>query len=536
MRSILLLICLSLAAPVRMMEAQEILAADSLVADFDYLIESLETTHPDPYSGFGGKLFFHEQANETRNDLRTRPCTLQDFWDRATAFLSNMEDGHTTLNGVSPSRGAQRVIPIRFKCIADGLIVRALPGEHEALLGSRLLGVDGKGIEELLAFTRRDYACENLYDQYYWLSLYVRTSPFIERLFPGTADSVSFDLLTPGDERISLRLPFVDYPKDGQIPGTVSLPDTTSFPDGHLSYGFLDEAGQVMYIRVKTINARDNFEFMYRNGWDFYSQLAYYYRNYMNREIPADTLAAIRELPSFTEVFSGMLRTMREKNAPTLIIDLRGNSGGFTPITLPTLYQMFGDRYLRTDMGTRYYQLISPLYLRKINMSLEAYNELYRTHYALGDYTFGNGEAGNEETIEATRQSFVDNGMSSGKEGLRALNGVPIYTPSRLYVLTDEKTFSAAFHYAFYLWKMGATIVGVPSRQAPNTYMEQTPFELPYTHVKGSISNAMQIFLPANDKRAKIFYPDLIPSYDDYRRYHFDQQAELLFLLDSIKN
>ena len=46
---------------------------------------------------------------------------------------------------------------------------------------------------------------------------------------------------------------------------------------------------------------------------------------------------------------------------------------------------------------------------------------------------------------------------------------VEAITPERVYVLTDAGTYSAAFHYAFYLWKMGATIVGVPSSQALNT-------------------------------------------------------------------
>ena len=44
---------------------------------------------------------------------------------------------------------------------------------------------------------------------------------------------------------------------------------------------------------------------------------------------------------------------------------------------------------------------------------------------------------------------------------------IEIYTPEHIYVITNERTFSAAFHYTFYLWKMGATLVGIPSGQAP---------------------------------------------------------------------
>lgn len=125
--------------------------------------------------------------------------------------------------------------------------------------------------------------------------------------------------------------------------------------------------------------------------------------------------------------------------------------------------------------------------------------------------------------------------MCSVPEKLQELQGKPLYTPEHIYVVTNDRTFSAAFHFTFYLWKMGATIVGVPSGQAPNTYMEQTLFRLPYTKMQGSISNSMQVCLPTNDPRAKTLYPDLMPTYEDYRKYNFDNQTEILYLPDRIK-
>ena len=117
-----------------------------------------------------------------------------------------------------------------------------------------------------------------------------------------------------------------------------------------------------------------------------------------------------------------------------------------------------------------------------------------------------------------------------------AQKGKPVYTPEHIYVLTDPGTFSAAFHYAFFLSKMGATVVGVPCMQAPNTYMEVTQFELPRTKLNGSFSNALQLFLPIDDPRAKDFYPDLMPTYEDFKRYNFDDNAIPMYLMDYIKN
>lgn len=80
------LVCLSLSA-------QSKVSGDSLAADFHYLVKQLEATHPDPYTGFGGKVFFHKQAFDLENELRSKPHTLQEFWDKSMAFLSFIQDG-----------------------------------------------------------------------------------------------------------------------------------------------------------------------------------------------------------------------------------------------------------------------------------------------------------------------------------------------------------------------------------------------------------------------------------------------------------
>lgn len=62
--------------------AQEPLNGDSLASDFRYLVKELTATHPDPYSGFGGKVFFYEQAFHLENELRRTPSTKQTFLTR----------------------------------------------------------------------------------------------------------------------------------------------------------------------------------------------------------------------------------------------------------------------------------------------------------------------------------------------------------------------------------------------------------------------------------------------------------------------
>lgn len=60
MKPLLILLLCSLA--IGRTHAQQTLPGDTLAADFHCLVQLLEETHPDPYTGFGGKVFFHKAA------------------------------------------------------------------------------------------------------------------------------------------------------------------------------------------------------------------------------------------------------------------------------------------------------------------------------------------------------------------------------------------------------------------------------------------------------------------------------------------
>ena len=82
---------------------------------------------------------------------------------------------------------------------------------------------------------------------------------------------------------------------------------------------------------------------------------------------------------------------------------------------------------------------------------------------------------------------------------------------------------------------MGATLVGVPSSQAPNTFMEVTPFKLPYTGLVASSSNTMQQFFPPESPCAKILKTDIAITSQDYYKYNLDANAPILTVLDICK-
>lgn len=115
---------------------------DSIVADFRYFIHQLEATHPDPYTNYGGKAFFHRAAHETLWNLKDDSVTTREelCW-RIRAFLAPLRDGHTQIH-YPETQGSFSLVPIRFKAVGDGLFVRRLPDEHQQLIGSRLIAIE----------------------------------------------------------------------------------------------------------------------------------------------------------------------------------------------------------------------------------------------------------------------------------------------------------------------------------------------------------------------------------------------------------
>ncbi len=279
------------------------------------------------------------------------------------------------------------------------------------------------------------------------------------------------------------------------------------------------------------MNPREVYDVMkgYQVG-DPKDSLQQYYKAH-HQEMPTDIDAAIRGVPSLLEPGTQMLEEMKRKNTPNLVIDLRDDGGGSTPVIVPFFYRMYGDAYFGRPDDADFVQVKSQLYLEKYHSTVEEERKK-DVNFEVGEYEFTSGnEPGTAE--EKRKKKFAEwnqRGIQWARP-LEELHGKPLYRPAKVIVLCSPGTFSAAFQAMFALHQMGAIVVGVPSAQSPNAFMEGTPFVLPESGIQGLISNGTQMYLP-KDPRANIFHPDFEATYSIVSKYDAGPDATLRYALD----
>lgn len=506
-------------------------AIDSVCADFDRFVEYLEETHPDPYTAFGGRPLFYQEVSRVRESLRDDSVADRNgLAQRISGFIARLHDGHTFVNGNAVA-GTPRYLPLRFRHVADALIVREAPDSLRRLVGGKVISVDGADLDVLMHRMSAIVTSENSSGTMENLRYHLNDERYLKRLTGVATDSAVIEVGLPDGSVESVELPFLSY--DEVMAVKYAKPERKlSLPKGNLEYCFFDD-GMTAYFRLKSVNSRDNFDFMRKRGMDFKGQLEYYYRT-EGRKMTGDPDKDIDALPVAVEAFGTLLAEMSARKSKNLIIDLRGNGGGWTPIVLPMIYQLYGNRLMSIE-GASFYRRISPLYLGKMNMTLSDLNARRSEPFKMGDFMISSDSGFDGEPDETAMEAFVGSLMTLDPEALRKQKGKPVYSPEMVYVVTDGPTFSAAFHTAYYLWLLGAKIAGTASSQAPDTFMEVTEFTLPYTGLTGSISNSLQLFLPPDHPSAKQLEPDLKLDWKTMQKYGYDPDAEILMILDAVK-
>lgn len=528
------------------------LTQSQAVKDAERLVELLELSHPDPYVNFGGKVPFERQVRDLISGTPPEGLRPSELAERLGKFLVRLRDGHTLLYGGGGGRWTDPSIwlLVNFGISADGLFITGSDiAQLRGTRGYRLRGVNGHPIEAIMSNSCNEISCENIYRAYAVCAATVRSLQFMKNLFPNldAQGAITYNLESPDGTLVDRAVPWEVMREVNRLPqeSIRQKIDSQNWLEKPVRWAGLERSEEMFYFRlfpkqrtayfrVATVMGREAYEAAYREKEGDAEQMLEQYYKSKHREMPTSIEQALNGIPSFVEKGEELLREMKSDGMTHLIVDLRGNSGGYTESVFPFFYEMYGDTYYGHHFRSEFVTRVSQLFLDKNHATLEEMRKkLNDPTLQLGGYHFEEGQA---LTAEAARKKaiaeYLDKQYSFAKS-LEALNGNPIYTPKKVVVLCDADTFSAAFHIMAYLKDMGATVVGVPSSQSPNTFMETTEFKLPESGLRGSISNSVQIFDPDNPK-SDVFHPDFEVTYSIFKKYDFDDETTVRYALNLI--
>ncbi|MDR1056054.1 MAG: S41 family peptidase [Prevotellaceae bacterium] len=523
------------------LQAQDKFSKEILIKDFLEFTEILKATHPDPYSLFGGKMQFHRQAQNVMEGIDSAGLTKNEFRNVLSRFISKLQDGHTFIvrDNQEQKKTASKVLNLEFKILSDGLFVsQSVDGIYN---GHRVLAVNGIPIDSLLSLVQMLDPCENIYGAYFSLVRILSSENSVHRLFPATENGKLRILLSKSKNRnTEYEIEYVDAGKR-IIRSLSSAQLKTEMPKAApFWYNFIDDAKKIVYFSYPSTYAREVIELQKSWGQDYTGNLKMLYNRYGLGQVPENYTEAIAKIPSINETFFEMLSKMKKNKSTHLIVDLRQNSGGWTPINSMSFYMLKGDAYFAYECEAEYNTLISERYLQKRNISIDDYNKQSGGNYKVGDYNFGYFMGGGwpgDMTLEDRRTANFEYNLPkdiSGLEQLLSLNGNAAYSP-KIVIVTSPATFSAAFHYMYFLQELcNAVVVGVSPRQAYNNGMESTFATLPETGVSISVSNSYQLFYPSDMEKGRVMIPDYPFTSTDFVKYNCDNNAEILYIMDLI--
>ena len=532
-----LFLCVTLCAVAAEGIAQETMPRELVVQDVRFFLRSLEEVHPDPYSALGGKIEFKRRAQAILWDVPESGLTARGIHDLLAPLIAGLGDGHTRL--IAPESGDDEalygVLPVRFGVVTDAIYVALAARGFEDLIGHRLTRVEERPVDEVRAAARSLLPAENEFGAGRALARTLMSQRLAGELLGQRPESLRVDLVSPdGIPSAERELPYAaadSWTWDLQPAGQFETED----PDqvGPIRWRLLEPSG-TGYLRLRSIEGREAFE-QARDRSDLPGYVGRYYERYLDAEAPAELDRALAGIPCFTETVVDLLTAMRDRGSDWLIVDVRGNGGGWSSLMKPLYLLAFGRTYAEYPFPDTWIDSASPAFLELNGWTAGQLADEWGAGYDVGDYRF--------ETVGPPQGDRDWNEYSASLESLgcglaarvRSLDGLPIH-PVDVIVITDSGTFSAAFQLAYTLWRLGATVVGTPSAQAGNAFTNVLPIELPNSRIRGSVARSAQLFFPDDEALGRALMPDYPVRWRDLERFGFDRDAEVIYALELISS
>jgi hypothetical protein len=533
---------LLLSFPFLSLAASQSRAQDSLLqragvlADIRQLASIIENTHPDPYSAGGGRIAFHRRLYQTLHAVPDDGMRATDMIKLLRPFVAAIGDQHTEIYSEYPSDpSGPGGIPFVFDVVEQDLyVIAAFQKADSIYVGARLVSVEGVMVDELIDRLSRLQGVEN---EYYALRQLGRDNLlnkyYVKELIPEWNDTTritfQFRLPSGGVENLVRSTAIaIEGPLFHLGESHIDLPRTDS---SDFLFQFIEprESGEeIGYLRVDyMMEYREAHEMAVSRGREDYTpeQLAMFH--------------------SATETFRDMVIEMKERETDALIVDLRINGGGnfiMCPILQYFLYgkQKLTELHVGTEPdGSGHGERYSAMYFASNpDESLEEINQGRSVPLVLGDIDFARiygdtarYDASGNLVDNPARLSVYQRAATFWRE-YESEKYSGYYCPKHIFVLMTPLTSSSGLDMALGLYRSGATLIGTPSAQAPNSWGSRATWTLDNSGIKGEVSMSFDIAFPDDPKRGRVLPVQHALTYEKLASYGFDPDAIFLYAME----
>jgi len=464
-----------------LLSSQKLIKAKKLLSDFDDMLEAIEA-HPDPYRHVPEAEF--EKMADSLRSLITEPMQVKSFFKICSPLIHVIKDGHTNLN--LPQNQIRKHIkeygafPYHIYLSDDEkMYVIKNYGEDKTIpIGAEIISINGISIPEFV----------NSIDEF---TFYERKS------FRNTQ--------IESDINILLYLHFGTF-KELEIEYFTDHAEVHTL--SNIDYKIFKNSKKEQELNIMRM-IRDSKPFEYKKITKDVGHLM----------IHSFLIIKPKVLARFLKK---MFKNIKEDGVTSLIIDVRGNLGGF-PRASAEIYHYLTDLPFKTMAVSK--MKISHTYRNQYKNKYPHVNfnsiPFRKEGYTVDRYTLFNGEVG---TLATEMNSNNELGRTEENE-----------FSGDLYLLTDRTSFSAASSFAatFRCYGLGI-IVGEPTGGTKTFFGNSITIELKHSDINlriGTVKNYTTCFTENEDEP---IIPDVEVSPSVLDRIN-DSDQTLYYTLNLIK-